>query len=51
LSLAPITKGSARVVATSKKINCTAALADFGNAPPQFMGNLTIVKKTKQHGD
>ncbi len=41
-------KGSARILATSKKLACTAFLADSGNAPPTSMVNLTIIAKTKQ---
>src|SRR5439155_16025806 len=41
-------KGSARVLATSKKLACTAFLADAGNAPPTSMAQLTIIKKTTQ---
>src|SRR5438552_4582757 len=41
-------KGSARVLATSKKLACTAFLADPGNAPPTSMAQLTIIAKLKQ---
>ena len=41
-------KGSARILATSKKLACTAFIADAGNAPPTSMVYLTIIKKTKQ---
>jgi len=41
-------KGSARILATSKKLACTAFLADDGNAPPTSMAQLTIIAKTKQ---
>jgi hypothetical protein len=41
-------KGSARILATSKKLACTAFLADNGNAPPTSMVQLIIIKKTKQ---
>jgi hypothetical protein len=41
-------KGSARILATSKKVACTAFLADVGNAPPTSMAQLTIIKKTTQ---
>lgn len=47
LGIAP-SKGSARILATSKKLVCTAFLADPGNAPPTSMVHLTIVAKTKQ---
>ena len=41
-------KGSARILATSKKLACTVFLADPGNAPPTSMAQLTIIAKTKQ---
>ena len=41
-------KGSARILATLKKLACTAFLADAGNAPPTSMAELTIIKKTTQ---
>src|SRR2546427_2864 len=41
-------KGSARILATSKKLACTAFLADPGNAPPMSMVQLTIIAKLKQ---
>ena len=41
-------KGSARILATSKKLTCTAFLADPGNAPPTSMAQLTIIAKLKQ---
>src|SRR2546425_9927560 len=41
-------KGSARILATSKKLACTAFLADRGNAPPTSMAQLTIIAKLKQ---
>jgi len=42
------TKGSARILATSKKIACTAFVANDGNAPPTSGWQLTIIAKTKQ---
>ena len=44
----PMSKGSARILATSKKLACTAFLADPGNAPPTSMAQLTIIAKLKQ---
>ena len=35
----------------SKKLVCTAFLADILNAPPTSMVYLTIVKKTTQKGE
>jgi hypothetical protein len=44
----PMSKGSARILATSRKLACTAFLADQGNAPPTSMAHLTIISKLKQ---
>jgi hypothetical protein len=44
-------KGSARILATSKKLLCTAWVADTGNAPPTSAWQLNVVAKTKQKGD
>jgi hypothetical protein len=41
-------KGSARILSTSKKIACTAFVADPSNAPPTSAWQLTIIAKTKQ---
>src|SRR5206468_1530703 len=41
-------KGSARILATSKKLACTAFVADAGNAPPTSSWQLTIIAKLKQ---
>ena len=41
-------KISARILATSKKVACTAFIADFSNAPPTSMTYLTIIAKLKQ---
>jgi len=43
-----MSKGSARVLATSKKLACTTFLADKGNDPPTSMAQLTIIAKVKQ---
>ncbi len=43
-------KGSARILSTSKKVACTAFLADPSTAPPATMVYLTIIKKTRQKG-
>ena len=43
-----MSKGSARILATSKKLVCTVFLADPGNAPPTSMAQLTIIKKLSQ---
>jgi hypothetical protein len=44
----PMSKGSARVLSTSKKLACTAFVADISNAPPTSAWQLTIIKKTTQ---
>lgn len=41
-------KGSARILATSKKLTCTAFVADFADNPPTTSWQLTIIAKTKQ---
>jgi hypothetical protein len=46
-----IGRGSARILATSRKLVCTAFVADPGSAPPAVAWQLTIVKKTTQKGD
>ena len=43
--------GSARILATSKKLVCTAFVADPSNAPPTSMVHLDIISKLKQRGD
>ncbi|HKA56567.1 MAG TPA: hypothetical protein VKJ47_23220 [Candidatus Binatia bacterium] len=43
-----VTKGSARILTTSKSLICTAFIADFGSNPPASMVELTVVAKTKQ---
>jgi len=48
LAAGPISKGSARILSTSKKLICTAWAADRLNSPPIVGWQLTIVKKTKQ---
>ena len=47
----PMSKGSARILATSKKLVCTAWVADPGNDPPTSAWHLNILAKTKQKGD
>jgi hypothetical protein len=41
-------KLSARILATSRKLACTAFIADRGNDPPTSMTYLTIISKLKQ---
>ena len=41
-------QGSARILATSKKLLCTAFVADATNAPPTTSWQLTIIAKLKQ---
>ena len=40
--------GSARILSASKKLECTAFLADPSNVPPTSMVQLTIIAKLKQ---
>ena len=42
---------SARIVATSKKLICTAFLADGSTDPPTSLVHLTMVSKLKQRGE
>ncbi len=44
----PNATNSARVLATSKNIGCTAFMADDANVPPASGWQLTIIAKTKQ---
>ncbi len=44
-------RGSARILATSRKLACTAWVADTGNAPPTSSWQLTVVKRKTQKGD
>ena len=39
---------SARILATSKKLACTAFVTDVCNSPPMFGWQLTIIKKATQ---
>lgn len=48
LAAGSISKGSARVLATTKKLARTAFIADTGNAPPTSAWQLTIIKGTRQ---
>lgn len=43
-----ITRGSARILSTSKKLDCTAVVADRSSAPPTVTWPLTIIAKLKQ---
>jgi hypothetical protein len=40
--------GSARILSTSKKLACTAFVADRLNSPPTSAWQLTVIAKTKQ---
>ena len=44
----PGDRASARILSTSKKLECTAFVADPGGAPPGASWQLTIIAKTKQ---
>ncbi len=46
--LAGFIRGSARILATSKKLACTAFMAEPTTVPTTSMVHLTIIKKTKQ---
>ncbi len=50
VNLAPpaLVSGSARILSTSKKLACTAFVADNGNLPPVSAWQLTVIAKTKQ---
>jgi hypothetical protein len=43
-----VVRCSARILATSKKLVCTAFVADACANPPAFGWQLTIIAKTKQ---
>jgi hypothetical protein len=45
-----LSQGSARILATSRKLICTAYLADLGNAPPTSSWHLNVIKKKTQKG-
>ena len=51
LASGSMSKGSARILATSKKLACTAFVADTGNDPPTSAWQLNIIAKVKQKGD
>ena len=46
-----LSQASARILATSRKLICTAYIADLGNAPPTSSWQLNVVKKKTQKGD
>jgi hypothetical protein len=48
---ASVRNGSARIVATGKKLGCTAFIADELNDPPAALTSLNVIYKTKQRGD
>ena len=43
--------GSASILSTSKKVVCTAFVADVFNSPPLSMMTLKVMEKGKQSGD
>lgn len=51
LGPASVRNGSARIVATSKKIGCSAMVIDELNDPPSSMSALSVLSKKKQKGD
>lgn len=42
---------SARILATSKKLVCTAFVSDRANSPPTTSWQLTIIKKLTEKGE
>ena len=51
LNIGLVAKGSAHILTTSKKIVCSAFVADENNTPPSTMVSLTVAAKGKQKGD
>jgi hypothetical protein len=51
LACGGLARGSARILATSKKLARTAFIADVGSDPATSMVSLTIIKKTEQKGE
>ena len=45
-----VLRGSARILADSRKITCAAFLLDPHNDPPSFIISLPLIKKTTQKG-
>ena len=45
-----LSQGSARILATSRKLICTAYIADASNAPPASSWHLNVIKKKTQKG-
>jgi hypothetical protein len=43
--------GTARILATSKNIVCTALIASLAGSPPTVMASLPVIAKAKQRGD
>jgi hypothetical protein len=51
LGLGPTSIGSARILATSKKLVCSAYVADTLSTPAATTYQLPIIAKNKQRGD
>lgn len=51
LGAASLRNGSARIIATSKRILCDAFVVDEFGATPVTMAPLKVLQKTKQHGE
>jgi len=49
-SVGNVYQGSVRIVATSARIACSAAMMDRTNDPPNFIWPLNLIAKTKQKG-
>lgn len=50
LGVGVLSQGSARILATSRKLICTAYIADLSNAPPTSSWHLNVIKKKTQKG-
>jgi hypothetical protein len=48
MNVPTVSRGSARILSTSKKLACTVAALDALSAPPTTTWQLTIIAKTKQ---
>jgi hypothetical protein len=51
LGAASLRNGSARIIATSKRILCDAFVVDEFGSTPVTMAPLKVLSKTKQHGE
>jgi hypothetical protein len=51
MTISSVGQGTARIVATSAKLLCTAQVLDSENDPPTSITTLPIFAKLKQKGD